>query len=325
MNELCIDISEFQRGIDYNDIKNNCKYVVLRAGWDVNEDNRFQEHYNNLQGIHLGCYWYSYATNCDEARAEARKCLEVIKGKRFELPIYLDIEDSSISGLGRENLNNIIRTFGYEIQQAGYYFGVYTNLNWYCNIISGNELNREFDWWIALWDSDAPDPAYGINYGIWQFGSTWIGGQEVDGDRIYKDYPKIIKDLGLNHLDDEPTPPTPTPTHKIDEDGLWGKDTTRKAQEVFGTPVDGIVSNQLVWWKNENPGLLDSTFEWQDYMGDASMLIARIQEKVGAEVDGWIGKETISKMQQWLGTPVDGCVSNPSAMVKAFQHWLNQQ
>lgn len=325
MNELCIDISEFQRGIDYNDIKNNCKYVVLRAGWDVNEDNRFQEHYNNLQGIHLGCYWYSYATNCDEARAEARKCLEVIKGKRFELPIYLDIEDSSISGLGRENLNNIIRTFGYEIQQAGYYFGVYTNLNWYCNIISGNELNREFDWWIALWDSDAPDPAYGINYGIWQFGSTWIGGQEVDGDRIYKDYPKIIKDLGLNHLDDEPTPPTPTPTHKIDEDGLWGKDTTRKAQEVFGTPVDGIVSNQLVWWKNKNPGLLDSSFEWDDYMAGGSALICAIQNKLGVNPDGYIGSETISAMQRWLGTPVDGCVSNPSAMVKAFQHWLNQQ
>lgn len=113
--------------------------------------------------------------------------------------------------------------------------------------------------------------------------------------------------------------------HIIAEDGLWGQDTTRKAQEVFGTIVDGIVSNQLSWWKDENPGLLDSTFEWQDYMGDASMLIARIQEKVGAEVDGWIGKDTITKMQQWLGTPVDGYVSNPSAMVKAFQHWLNQQ
>lgn len=113
--------------------------------------------------------------------------------------------------------------------------------------------------------------------------------------------------------------------HIIVEDGLWGQDTTRKAQEVFGTIVDGVVSNQLSWWRDENPGLLDSTFEWQDYMGDASMLIARIQEKVGAEVDGWIGKDTITKMQQWLGTPVDGCVSNPSAMVKAFQHWLNQQ
>lgn len=115
------------------------------------------------------------------------------------------------------------------------------------------------------------------------------------------------------------------PIKKIAEDGLWGVETTRKAQEVFGTIVDGVISNQLSWWRDENPGLLDSTFEWQDYMGDASMLIARIQEKVGAEIDGWIGRDTITKMQQWLGTPVDGYVSNPSAMVKAFQHWLNQQ
>lgn len=113
--------------------------------------------------------------------------------------------------------------------------------------------------------------------------------------------------------------------HIIAEDGLWGRDTTTKAQEVFGTIVDGTVSNQLIWWKDENPGLLDSTFEWQDFIGDASMLIARIQELVGADVDGWIGRDTISKMQKYFGTPVDGCVSNPSAMVKAFQHWLNEQ
>lgn len=113
--------------------------------------------------------------------------------------------------------------------------------------------------------------------------------------------------------------------HIIAEDGLWGRDTTTKAEEVFGTIVDGSVSNQLIWWKDENPGLLDSTFEWQDFMGDASMLIARIQELVGAEVDGWIGRDTITKMQKYFGTPVDGCVSNPSTLVKAFQKWLNEQ
>lgn len=113
--------------------------------------------------------------------------------------------------------------------------------------------------------------------------------------------------------------------HIIAEDGLWGRDTTTKAQEVFGTIVDGTVSNQLIWWKDENPGLLDSTFEWQDFMGDASMLIARIQELVGADVDGWIGRDTITKMQKYFNTPVDGYVSNPSTLVKAFQKWLNEQ
>lgn len=326
MKELCIDISTWQGGIDYNDIVNKCKYAILRAGFgDCDVDNRFEEHYANLSGkIHLGAYWYSYAQSPEQARTEARLFIRTIGDKKFDLPIYLDIEDPSMSGLGRGTLDAIVRAFGEEIQNAGYYFGVYSNLNWYRNIISGSELNKSYDWWIALWGGDAPDPAYGINYGIWQFGEAYIGGQNVDGNYIYKDYPTIIRELGLNHLDN-PTPPTPTPTHKIDEDGLWGKDTTRRAQEVFGTPVDGIVSNQLSWWRSQNPGLLDSTFEWQDSMHGGSALIRAIQNKIGANPDGYIGKETITKMQEWLGTPVDGCVSYPSQMVSAFQKWLNEQ
>lgn len=326
MKELCIDISTWQGGINYQDIKNNCKYVILRAGFgDSDIDSRFEEHYANLQGLHLGAYWYSYAQSPEQARTEARLFLSIINGKKFDLPIYLDIEDPSMSGLGRGTLDAIVRAFGEEIQNAGYYFGVYSNLNWYNNIISGSELNKSYDWWIALWDSEPPYPSYGINYGIWQFGSTYIGGQNVDGNYIYKDYPTIIRELGLNHLGDEPTPPTPTPSHKISVDGLWGVETTRKAQEVFGTPVDGIVSNQLVRFKAQNPGLLDSTFEWDKYMRGGSALISAIQRKVGTNPDGYIGNDTISAMQRWLGTPVDGCVSNPSPMVSAFQNWLNQQ
>ena len=325
MKELCIDISTWQGGIDYQDIKNNCKYAILRAGFgDCDIDNQFENHYANLQGMHLGAYWYSYAQSPEQARTEARLFIQTIAGKKFDLPIYLDIEDGSMSGLGRDTLNAIVRAFGDEIQKAGYYFGVYSNLNWYRNIISGSELNKDYDWWIACWDYYPPDPSYGIEYGIWQFGETYIGGQNVDGNYIYKDYPTIIRELGLNHLDPEPTPPTPTPTHKIDVDGLWGKDTTRKAQEVFGTPVDGIVSNQLSRFRNQNPGLLSSTFEWKDYMAGGSLLIAAIQRKVGVNPDGYIGNDTIRAMQKWLGTPVDGCVSNPSVMVKAFQNWLNQ-
>ena len=114
--------------------------------------------------------------------------------------------------------------------------------------------------------------------------------------------------------------------HIIAEDGLWGKDTTLKAQEVFNLEVkDGIISNQLVWWRDENPGLLDSTFEWKDYMAGGSLTICAIQKWCGANVDGYIGKETITMMQKKLGTYQDGVVSNPSAMVKAFQHWLNEQ
>lgn len=112
--------------------------------------------------------------------------------------------------------------------------------------------------------------------------------------------------------------------HIIDVDGKWGEDTTRKAQEVFGTTVDGIVTDQYKCYEKENPGLI--SFEWLNNPSNyGSELIRAIQKKVGANIDGHIGPETIKKMQKWLGTVQDSCVSNPSDVVRAFQKWLNKQ
>ena len=115
--------------------------------------------------------------------------------------------------------------------------------------------------------------------------------------------------------------------HIIAEDGLWGRDTTLKIQEVFGLECkDGIVSNQLSWWRDENPGLLDSSFEWQDSMQGGSLTMCAIQHWLGVEEDGYIGRNTITALQRKLGMSViDGCLSNPSATIQAFQHWLNEQ
>ena len=115
-------------------------------------------------------------------------------------------------------------------------------------------------------------------------------------------------------------------TNQIDVDGIWGKATTVKAQQVFGTTVDGIVSNQYVTYKNKNQGLSSTTFEWEKKPNKiGSALIKAIQKKIGVNQDGFIGTNTIKAMQKWLGTIQDGYVSKPSSMVKAFQKWLNNQ
>ena len=41
--------------------------------------------------------------------------------------------------------------------------------------------------------------------------------------------------------------------------------------------------------------------------------------------DGYLGPQTIRALQKKLGTPVDGVISYPSAMVKALQEWCNRQ
>lgn len=135
---------------------------------------------------------------------------------------------------------------------------------------------------------------------------------------------EVNKKLGNSTSNSTSTDKKEETKHKIDVDGLWGTDTTKKAQEVFKTTVDGEVTDQRKEYEAKNPGLI--SFEWlSEPSSYGSELIRAIQKKVGANVDGWIGTETIKKMQKWLGTIQDGYVSSPSPMVKAFQKWLNKQ
>lgn len=111
---------------------------------------------------------------------------------------------------------------------------------------------------------------------------------------------------------------------KIKEDGFWGTDTTRKAQAVFGTGSDGIVSNQLSCYKGICAGVVGS-FQWENTKKGGSALIKAIQNKIGVSADGYVGPDFIRGMQKWLGCTQDGSFSNPSTCIRKFQEWLNQQ
>lgn len=119
------------------------------------------------------------------------------------------------------------------------------------------------------------------------------------------------------------------PRGELEVDGIWGKDTTRRLQEIFGTPVDGVISNQDKKFKAENPGLLSATFMWKDKPnGKGSTLIKAMQKWADmpeSKRDGEIGPDTIKAIQKKLGTIIDGCVDKPSSMVKALQRWANAQ
>ena len=269
MKELCFDISTWQGGIDYSSIRKRVNYCIIRAGFSTTKDNQFENHYNNLQGLNLGAYWYSYATTPDEARLEARTFLKVIEDKKFTLPLYLDLEDPSISNLGRNTLNEIVKAFGEIIENAGYYFGVYTNLNWYRNVISGSELNKKYDWWIACWSDNAPS---NVDYGVWQFTSNYNDfGTRLDANYVFKDYPSIIKNAGLNHLSDESKP-----TKTIDElahevlEGKWGNGEERvKRLTDAGYDYNAVQNrvNEILY--GETP--IYYTIQWGDTLSDIAV------------------------------------------------------
>lgn len=112
---------------------------------------------------------------------------------------------------------------------------------------------------------------------------------------------------------------------KITVDGEWGRNTTKLAQKVFGTEVDGIVSNQFSAYKSQNSGLLTESWEFESKPSGYSPLVKAIQKWCGATQDGHIGPDTIKKIQKKLGTPVDGHFDKGGQGIKAFQTWLNSQ
>lgn len=100
-------------------------------------------------------------------------------------------------------------------------------------------------------------------------------------------------------------------------DGIWGGDTTKALQEALGTTVDGIISNQP-------DNAVTQAIIGANVGGGSSPLVVALQKKVGSgDSDGRLGPNTIKDLQAYLGTGVDGVISNPSPMVKKLQRKLN--
>jgi len=117
--------------------------------------------------------------------------------------------------------------------------------------------------------------------------------------------------------------PTPSKSNKISVDGVWGKATTKAAQKVFKTPVDGIVSKQIAKYKKYMSACSSSSWQFLDsnYKG-GSQLIKAIQKWVGVAQDGLCGQTTIKYLQKKLGVTADGYMGKQT--VTAFQKYLNK-
>lgn len=193
-----VDISEFNI-IDYNNLKSD--FAIIRAGYgkyEYQKDKKFETHYSNLHDkMPIGAYWYSYAMSEDDARAEAKICISVLKGKKYELPIYYDVEEASMYNLGRAKVSNIIRAFCKELEAAGYWVGVYCSSSWY-NAVLDDDVRKNYAIWVAEWNTNKPN--IGGTYGAWQYKvGSCVGAQgQIDLDYIYVDYPTQIKNAGKN-------------------------------------------------------------------------------------------------------------------------------
>lgn len=203
-----IDVSSYQGQIDWTKVKPYIEFAIIRCGYGNNVRSQDDVYYErNAEAckelaIPFGVYLYSYATNLDEARSEVLHTLRLIRDKKLEYPVFLDVEDRRQMALSKERLVEIVKYYCEEMERNGYYVGIYASLDRFKSNLDSKELDP-FDKWVAEWNDRF---TYNGKAGMWQHTSyeelPGIRGR-VDGDIAFYDYPKIIKEAGLNHLEEE--------------------------------------------------------------------------------------------------------------------------
>lgn len=256
-----LDLSKYQKGLSLKTVKDaGYKFVILRAGYtgygngiSKTKDSSFESFYNEAKavGLGVGAYWYSCANTYEKGVAEARfmidKCL---KGKKFEYPIFLDVEEDRWLKVGKKAVGNAIKGFCETLEKAGYYAGFYCNSNYLNNYID-KELVKSYDLWLAIWKSNTDNkPSVYRDYGIWQYTDKGsVGKKRVDINIAYKDYPTLIANLGLNGYgkndvtpENKPAPVKPkTVTYTVK-----AGDTLSQIAKKYGTTVNKLATDNNI-------------------------------------------------------------------------------
>ena len=163
-----VDVSVFNGTIDWKKVKaDGIEFAILKAtqGKDAKYpngfvDSTFERNYKDAKaaGIKLGVYHFAVFTNESQSKEEAKQFLDAIKGKTFEYPLCLDLEDlpggrSPIltKVLTKKQLTDYSIIFFDELIKNGHRVMLYTNTDWRTSKLDYSRLSQ-----YNLWQAHYP-------------------------------------------------------------------------------------------------------------------------------------------------------------------------
>lgn len=237
MKELVLDVSKWDGDMNFQQWKKLRKLygvIVKGGGSDVGRyvDSWFARNYDKCvaAGLHVGCYFYSKALNITDAKNDADYFIvNCLKGRAWDLPVYIDVEERAQFQLSKRALTNITKAFMDRLQSHGYKAGVYTGgYAFNGNMFGKEELGKYADW-IAAWAKSMPTYV-GVDIGMWQQGGIRLSDGHVvyadvagyhDCDWALMDYPAIIVAGNLNNCSStslpKDVPETTKPTGSVED------------------------------------------------------------------------------------------------------------
>lgn len=240
-----IDIAHYQGKVDFEKVKKaGYSGVIIKAGGSDSGyymDSKFNEYYEGAKNasLNIGTYYFN-GKNCLsklDGKEDAIRFMNIIKGKKFDLPVYMDIEAQPTGQ--KDNVTEAIFGFCEELEKNGYYVGVYaSDIAGFKEKINYDKIKDRFSIWVARYGSK---PTYATKYDMWQYSESGvvsgINDNKVDLNECYKDFSTIIKNGGYNgytkanNSDKKETKPTKKSNEELAKEvlkGKWGNGEERK-------------------------------------------------------------------------------------------------
>lgn len=206
-----IDVSRYQGTIDWAAVYNAGKrFAIVRLGSSNQNgpyiDPYFETNVKQAQqaGLRVGAYYYTYAKTEDEVIRELSLFLEALEGHQLEYPVYVDMEETSLTSLGKEKITQLIQFAMDILDQKGWYPGYYSYTEFLRQYIDYEKL-KDYPLWVADYRGYV---GHAGDYGMWQYSSVGsvdgISGN-VDLDYSYVDYLPLIQKAGKNGYQQQDT------------------------------------------------------------------------------------------------------------------------
>lgn len=226
-----VDVSHYQRLIDWQKAKaDGIQFAICKVMYESSRrpDEYFYQNYAACEqvGIRQGIYIYFASKSIADIEGEAKAVLNILGGRKLPYSIWFDLEDKTIQKLGKAKITALVEKAAPIYEAAGYHVGIYSNKNWYDNVLD-HALFAKYPFWCARYPladkGDVVDRLSPMKYAqAWQYSSkgrvngiTGVVDRDIDFvglDNYWIKAPKKLLDEVANEV----------------INGLWGTGTDRK-------------------------------------------------------------------------------------------------
>lgn len=202
--ERGIDASRYQGTVNWAAVAAaGVQFAILRVGSSNGGspyvDPYFHRNVNAARaaGLKTGAYYFTYARTEEQAAAELETFLPALEGLQMEYPVFVDVESSALTGLGRTRLTGLVRYAMDILNQRGWLPGWYTYTAFAQQYLDVAAL-AEYPLWVADYRGYVGLDA---EYALWQYSSTGrVDGVDgnVDLNYSYRNFLPLLQQQGLN-------------------------------------------------------------------------------------------------------------------------------